>query len=84
MPRDRNVRVPHDPLEHVLVHAERRREHPRPDVRDVRELEHALDRAVLAERPMEDRHRHVHGPKGLQRPRRGRDGQRLRGAAVRS
>ena len=41
---------PHHLLEDVLVHAQRRGEHARPDVGDVRELEQALHGAVLAER----------------------------------
>ena len=81
MPRDRDSVVAHHGFEDILVHAERRREHARPDVRDVRQLEHALDGPVLAEGPVEDRHRHVDGPEGLHRPRLGRHGQRLRSAA---
>ena len=42
-------------LEEILVHAERRRRHAGADVRDAGELEQALDGAVLAERPVQDR-----------------------------
>ena len=44
----------HDLLEDVLVHAERRREDAWADVRHACELEQALHRAVLAERPVQD------------------------------
>ena len=42
-------------LEHDLVHAHRAGQHARADVGDVEQLEQALDRAVLAERPVQDR-----------------------------
>jgi hypothetical protein len=43
----------------VLVHAEGAREHARADVRQAEELEEALDRAVLAERAVQDREHEV-------------------------
>ena len=52
--RDRHALVPHDGLEEVLVHAERRGGHAGADVGDVRELEEALHGAVLAEGPVQD------------------------------
>ena len=55
VPRHRDAVVAHDRLEQVLVHAERRGEHARADVRDARELEQALHGPVLAERAVQDR-----------------------------
>ena len=49
-----------------------------PDVRDARELEQALHRAVLAERAVEDRQDDVDRAERGERARLGRDGQRLR------
>ena len=59
MLRDRDAAVAHDLLEQVLVHAERRGCHPCTDVRDVRELEQSLHRAVLAEGAVQDRQHDV-------------------------
>ena len=42
-------------LHHVLVHADRGREHPGAHVPDVGQLEQALQRAVLAERAVQQR-----------------------------
>ena len=39
----------------MLVHAHARGEHARPDVGNVDELQHALNRAVFAERPVQNR-----------------------------
>ena len=52
---DGDAVVAEDRLEDVLVHAERRGEHACADVRDAGELEQALHRPVLAERPVQDR-----------------------------
>ena len=52
---DRQAVAGEDDLHVVLVHHHRGREHAGPDVADVRELEHALQRAVLAERPVQQR-----------------------------
>ncbi len=60
----REARVCHQVLEDDLVHARGRGEHPGSDVRDVEQLEQALDRAVLAERPVQDRERRV----GVEQP----------------
>ncbi len=58
-------------LEHglgeVFVHAERRREHAVAHVRQADQLERALDGAVLAERPVQDRERHVDFAQALHR-----------------
>ena len=54
---DRDAVVAEHGLEDVLVHAERRGEHARADVRDAGELEQALHRAVLAERARAGRER---------------------------
>ena len=59
-------------LEHDLVHAQRRGEHARADVRDVEQLEQALHRAVLAERPVQDGERGV----GAEQPAAGRERER--------
>ena len=59
-PAERTCGTPgrvHDLLEDDLVHAQRRGEHARADVGHVEQLEHALDRAVLAERPVQHRER---------------------------
>ena len=56
----RDPTVAHHGLEDVLVHRERRAEHACAHVRDARELEQALHRAVLTERPVQDREHHVH------------------------
>src|SRR4029079_13459646 len=53
--RDRDAAVAHHGLEDVLVHRQRRAEDARADVGHPRELEQALHRAVLAERPVQDR-----------------------------
>src|SRR5215211_7047700 len=43
-----------------LVHPDGARQHPATDVGDARQLEHALDRAVLPIRPVQDWEDHVH------------------------
>ena len=63
----------HHLLEHDLVHAQRRRQHARADVRHVEQLEQPLDRAVLAERAVQDREHGV----GVEQPAAGRQRQRL-------
>ena len=50
---DRNAGRRGDALRLVLVHGERRGEHAGMRVGDAEDLEHALDRAVLAERPVQ-------------------------------
>ena len=57
--RDGNAAVAHHLLEEVLVHRERRAGDARADVRDAGELEQALHRPVLAERPVQDREHDV-------------------------
>ena len=47
-PAHRHAGIAEDRLHHRLVHADRRREHARADVRDVGQLEQSLDRAVFA------------------------------------
>ena len=78
--RDGDAAVAHHLLEEVLVHRERGGRDARADVRDVRELEQPLHRPVLAERPVQDRQHDVDGSERRERPRRGRNGQRLRRA----
>jgi len=56
-----------DDLHVVLVHARRGREHPGADVADVGELEHALQRAVLAVGAVEQREDDVDLTEGLER-----------------
>ena len=51
--RDGNARIAQHGLAERLVHARRRAEHARADVRQPERLEQALDRAVLAERPVQ-------------------------------
>src|SRR4051812_46143467 len=82
--RDRHAAVAHDRLEDVLVHCERRAEHARADVGHARELEQALHRPVLAERPVQDREDDVDVTERRRHALR-RDGQRLgdRGAVGR-
>src|SRR6185369_9787342 len=41
-------------LHYIFIHARGRTEHPSTDVRQIREFEEALDRAVFAERAMEN------------------------------
>jgi hypothetical protein len=41
-------------LHYIFIHARRRTEHPSTNVRQIREFEEALDRAVFAERAMEN------------------------------
>ena len=53
------ARALEDHLHEVLVHARRGGEHAGADVADVRELEQSLDRAVLAERPVQQREHDV-------------------------
>ena len=53
--RHRDAVVAQHRLEEVLVHAERRAEHARADVGHACELEQALHRPVLAERPVQHR-----------------------------
>ena len=78
---DRDAAVAHHRLEDVLVHRERRPEHPGADVRDPGQLEQALDGAVLAEGPVENREDDIHVTEGG-RHLGGRHGQRLRDGAV--
>ena len=75
---DRDAAVAHDLLEQVLVHRERRGRDAGADVGNVRELEQALHRAVLAERAVQERQNDVHGAERLERPGLGRNGQCLR------
>ena len=56
---DRQAVPGEDQLHVVLVHHHRGGEHARPDVADVRQLEHALQGAVLAERPVQQREHDV-------------------------
>ncbi len=42
-------------LHHVLIHPRRGPQHPRPDIRQIRHLQQPLNRAILAERPMQHR-----------------------------
>ena len=53
--RDRDARGAQDPLGEVLVHARRAGQDTAAHVRDAGELEHALDRPVLAVRSVQDR-----------------------------
>ena len=53
--RDRQAAVAHQPLGDILVHRRGRAEHARADIRDAGDLGQALDRSVLAERPMQNR-----------------------------
>src|ERR1700729_1112659 len=69
--RDSGLR--HQLLEHDLVHALGGRKHAGADVGHVEALEQALDRPVLAERPVQDREHHVVAGK----PRAGSERQRL-------
>ena len=78
MARDGDARAAHQRLEDVLVHADRRGEHARADVRDARQLAEPLHGAVLAERPVEDRQHDVDRAERRGRGV-GRDGERLRG-----
>ena len=55
VPRDGDAAVPHHLLEEVLVHRECGGRDAGADVGHARELEQPLHRAVLAERPVEDR-----------------------------
>ncbi len=73
---DGHALVAHHRLEEILVHAERRGGDAGADVGDVRELEKALHRAVLAEGPVQDGEDHVDALERRGRPVRG-DGQRL-------
>ena len=57
--RDRDATVAQDGLEEILVHAQSRGGDPCADVRDARELEQALDGAVLAEGAVQDRQHDV-------------------------
>ena len=50
--RDRNAAVAQDGLENILVHAQRRGQHPGADVGHTGKLEQALDGAVLTEWPV--------------------------------
>ncbi|OEI69433.1 hypothetical protein Cus16_0037 [Curtobacterium sp. ER1/6] len=69
-PQDRRPRGHPEPgvLEHglrrVLVHRQGAREHAVADVRQPGDLEEPLDRAVLAERAVQDREHHVHRDRG--------------------
>ena len=78
MPRDGHAAVAHHRLEDVLVHAERRGEHPGADVRNVRQLEQPLHSAVLAERAVQDRQDDVDDAEPLERAAVVRDRQRPR------
>ena len=51
---DRQPVAAHDVLEDDLVHGDRAGQDARSDVRDARQLEEALERSVLAVRPMDD------------------------------
>ena len=53
--RDRQSAVAHEPLGDILVHRRRRAKDARADVRNAGDFGCALDRPVLAERPMQDR-----------------------------
>ena len=75
--RDRDPAVAQHRLEQVLVHAQRRRSDTGADVRHSRELEEALHRAVLAERPVQDRQDDVDLTECGGRCRVGDDGKRL-------
>ena len=55
-------------LEDELVDRQRRRQDARTDVREVQAFEHALHRAVLAERPVQHRKRDVRVEQACQRP----------------
>ena len=55
---------------------------PAPTYGDVRELEQPLHRPVLAERPVQDRQHDVDRAERRERPRRGRNGQRLRRTVI--
>ncbi len=52
---DREAGRGEERLHHRFVHADRRSEDARPHVRDVRELEEPLHRAVLAVRTVQNR-----------------------------
>ena len=56
---DRQPVAAHEVLEDDLVHRHRARQHPGPGVRDARQLEEALQRAVLAEGTVDDEEGHV-------------------------
>ena len=53
--RDRQSAVAHEPLGDILVHRRRRAQHARADISDAGDFGCALNRAVLAEGPMQDR-----------------------------
>jgi hypothetical protein len=76
--RNGNAAVAHHLLEEVLVHREGGRGHARADVRHVDELEQPLHRAVLAERPVQDREDDVDRAERGQRARLRGHGQRGR------
>ena len=70
--RDGDAAVAQHLLEQVLVHRERGRRDAGADVRDAGELEQALHRPVLAERPVQDRQHDVdarRAPRASRRPR---------------
>src|SRR5690606_24181686 len=46
--------VAEEPFHHVLIHSDRRAEHPRADEGEIGEPEESLHRAVLAERSVQD------------------------------
>jgi hypothetical protein len=69
---DGNAAVAQDGLTEVLVHADGGGGDARPDVGHARELEQALHRPVLAERPVQDRQ---HDVDLAERPRGSRVGQ---------
>ena len=68
-------------LEQVLVHRQRRRRDPRADIGDAGQLEQALHRPVLPERPVQDRQHDVDGAERRERPTLRGNRQRLHGAA---
>ena len=83
VPRDRDPTVAEHGLEEVLVHADGRCGDSGPDVRYAGELQEALNRAVLAERAVEDRKDDVDVAENRRGRRLGDDGQRLEGGFLR-
>ena len=56
---DGQARLGEQSLHHVLVHARRRAQHPRPHICDPRQLKQPLDRSILPESPVQHRENHV-------------------------
>ena len=59
MPHHRQAGLGEEPLHHVLVHARSRAQHARAHVGDAGQLKQSLDRAVLAEGPVQHGKDHV-------------------------